>query len=70
MKKIFVTQHTSDNIRSHLEQNPVFSKRLKRAIIEEIREDLDRGSAYSSFKRWIIRDNPTLNQQFKQHIKD
>jgi hypothetical protein len=46
------------------------STKLKRAIIEEIREDLDGGSAYSSFKRWIIRDNPTLNQQFKQHIKD
>ena len=44
--------------------------KLKRAIIEEIKEDLNIGSAYSSFKRWIIRDNPTLNQQFQQHIKD
>jgi len=48
--------------------NRYSSIKLKRAIIEEIKEDLNIGSAYSSFKRWIIRDNPTLNQQFKQYI--
>ena len=48
--------------------NRYSSIKLKRAIIEEIKEDLNIGSAYSSFKRWIIRDNPTLNQQFKKYI--
>ncbi|CAA6814385.1 MAG: Protein containing HNH endonuclease domain [uncultured Sulfurovum sp.] len=44
--------------------------KLKRAIVEEIKEDLDNTSSYSTFKRWIIRDNPNLNQQFKQYIGD
>jgi len=42
--------------------------KLKRAILEEIEEDLNIVSSYSTFKRWIIRDNPTLNQQFKQYL--
>jgi len=48
--------------------NRYSSTKLKRAIIEEIKEDLNIGSAYSSFKRWIIRDNPTLTKQFKKYI--
>jgi pyruvate dehydrogenase complex dehydrogenase (E1) component len=34
----------------------------------KIKEHLSNRSAFTSFKRWIIRDNPTLNQQFKKYI--
>ena len=44
--------------------------KLKRAIIEEVKEELDKSSSYSTFKRWIIRDNTLLNQEFKQYIGD
>lgn len=44
--------------------------KLKRAIREELKEDLDTSSSYSTFKRWIIRDNPSLNQEFQQYIGD
>jgi len=44
------------------------TNKLKRAILEEIEEDLNIVSSYSTFKRWIIRDNSKLNQQFKQYL--
>ncbi|SFV67649.1 Protein containing HNH endonuclease domain [hydrothermal vent metagenome] len=44
--------------------------KLKRAIIEEIKEDLDKSSSYSTFKRWIIRDNEALKNEFQQYIGD
>lgn len=44
--------------------------KLKRAIIEELKEDLDSSSSYSTFKRWIIRDNQALHREFKQYIGD
>ncbi len=44
--------------------------KLKRAILEELKEDLDISSSYSTFKRWIIRDNQALNNEFKQYIGD
>ena len=44
--------------------------KLKRAIGEEIKEDLDIKTSYSTFKRWIIKDNLYLNQEFKQYIGD
>jgi len=40
---------------------------LKRAVIEEIKEDLDI-SSYSTFKRWIIRDNLSRYQEFQKYI--
>jgi len=42
--------------------------KLKRVLEEEIREDLDIASSYSTFKRWIIKDNPVLNQKFQHYI--
>jgi len=44
--------------------------KLKRAIIEEIKEELDKKSSYSTFKRWVIRDNKALNQEFENYIGD
>lgn len=44
--------------------------RLKRAIIEDIKEKLDIKSPYSSFKRWIIRDNAILKKEFEKYIID
>jgi hypothetical protein len=45
-------------------------KKSKKRLLEIIKDELSNESAFTAFKRWIIRDNPTLNQQFKQHIKD
>jgi len=42
--------------------------KLKRAIAEEIKNDLDNSSSYSTFKRWIIRDNKALTKEFQQYI--
>jgi len=44
--------------------------KLKRAIFEEIKEKLDKKLSYSTFKRWIIKDNSNLNTKFKQYIED
>jgi hypothetical protein len=44
--------------------------KLKRAICEDLKEDLDTSSSYSTFKRWIIRDNQALNRDFQQYIGD
>ena len=44
------------------------SSRLKRALEEEISKELNIVSSYSTFKRWIIRDNPLLNDRFKHYI--
>ncbi len=44
--------------------------KLKRVLIDEIKEDLNKASSYSTFKRWIVRDNKTLNKEFQQYIGD
>ena len=44
------------------------TSKLKRVLEEEIREDLDKASSYSTFKRWIIKDSPMLNQKFQHYI--
>ncbi len=44
--------------------------KLKRAISKDIQRDLDIKSSYLTFKRWIIRDNKSLNQEFKKYIID
>jgi rubrerythrin len=44
--------------------------KLKRAIIEEIKEELNTASSYSTFKRWIIRDNQTLTKEFQKYIDE
>lgn len=38
--------------------------KLKRASLKEIKKDLDISSSYSTFKRWIVRDNDNLNIKF------
>jgi len=43
--------------------------KLKRAISEEIKEKLDKKLSYSTFKRWIVRDNIKY-QEFNQYIGD
>jgi len=42
--------------------------KLKRAVIEKIKEDLDISSSYSTFKRWIIRDNLSRYREFQKYI--
>ena len=42
--------------------------KLKRVIELEIQEGLALGSTYSTFKRWIIRDNDKLKIKFEQYI--
>ena len=44
--------------------------KLKRALIENIKKDLNKQSSYSTFKRWIIRDNKKLKNEFEQYIID
>jgi len=44
--------------------------KLKRAIIEEIKNDLEVTSSYSTFKRWIIRDNEAFQNEFEHYIGD
>lgn len=46
------------------------TRKLKRAISRDIIKDLDITTSYSTFKRWIIRDNTTLYNEFKQYIGD
>ena len=36
----------------------------------KIKEHLSNRSAFTAFKRWIIRDNKALNQEFQQYIGD
>jgi len=42
----------------------------KRQLLETIKYELSNESAFTAFKRWIVRDNPSLNQQFQQYIGD
>jgi hypothetical protein len=85
LEKCFNGEHTaqkvleSSNLRSsllkelRLFQNLLFDyyeNEDNEYFLIKIKEHLSNRSAFTAFKRWIIRDNPTLNQQFKQHIKD
>ncbi|MCK5853787.1 MAG: hypothetical protein KAG56_01110 [Sulfurovaceae bacterium] len=36
----------------------------------KIKEHLSNQSAFTAFKRWIIRDNQALNREFQQYIGD
>ena len=36
----------------------------------KIKFHLSNSSAFTAFKRWIIRDNPSLNQEFKPYLGD
>jgi len=40
----------------------------KRWLLEIIKDELSNESAFTAFKRWYIRDNKALNQQFKKYI--
>lgn len=42
--------------------------RLKKSTLEEIINKLKLDSSYSTFKRWIIKDNDILKKQFMQYI--
>jgi len=42
----------------------------KEQLLKIIAFELSNESAFTAFKRWIIRDNPSLNQEFKQYIGD
>lgn len=42
--------------------------KLKSAIAEKIREELAIDSSYVTFKRWIIKDNPKLNETFGNYF--
>lgn len=42
--------------------------RLKQALLDEIKNEIDIQSSYVTFKRWIIRDNSELNKKFGQFI--
>ncbi len=42
--------------------------KLKRVAFNEIIEDISEKSAYITFKRWIIRDNQTLNSEFGKYL--
>ena len=42
----------------------------KARLLEIIKDELSNESAFTAFKRWYIRDNKVLNQQFQQQIKD
>jgi hypothetical protein len=60
-----------ENINSFRKKlNRYRSTKLKRAIIEEIKEELYTASSYSTFKRWIIRDNQTLTKEFQKYIDE
>jgi hypothetical protein len=42
----------------------------KKQLLKSIEYDLSNESAFTAFKRWIIRDNRALNQEFQQYIGD
>ena len=42
----------------------------KKQLLTIIKDELSNESAFTAFKRWIIRDNKALNQEFKQYIGD
>jgi prefoldin subunit 5 len=44
------------------------TSKLKRVASKEVRDELSVESSYLSFKRWIIRDNPKLKQEFGQYL--
>ncbi|MFA6143351.1 MAG: hypothetical protein WCW84_10915 [Sulfurimonas sp.] len=43
--------------------------KLKNAISEAIREELSLTASYTTFKRWIIRDNLALNETFGNYFE-
>ncbi|MEA2028849.1 MAG: HNH endonuclease domain-containing protein [Campylobacterota bacterium] len=47
-----------------------YTTKLKRAITQEIKEELSKSSSYSTFKRWIIKDDSKYKTQFEQYIID
>jgi uncharacterized protein (TIGR02646 family) len=44
------------------------SEEDRQYFLIRIRGHLDRGSNFTAFKRWIIRDNNRLNQEFGQYV--
>jgi hypothetical protein len=42
----------------------------KKQLLKSIEYELSNESAFTAFKRWIIRDNQALNQEFQQYIGD
>jgi hypothetical protein len=51
---------------------PIFSKNffliLKVYVSEKIKEHLCNASAFTAFKRWIVRDNPRLLKEFEAYL--
>lgn len=50
--------------------NRIEDERKKKQLFEVIKNELSNESAFTAFKRWIIRDNQALTQQFQQYIGD
>ena len=44
--------------------------REKLRLLDVIKSELSNQSAFTAFKRWIIRDNPKLMEEFQQYIGD
>jgi len=44
--------------------------KLKRAALNELQLALEISSSYSTFKRWIIKDNNSLKKEFGRYIND
>jgi len=83
LEKCFNGEHTAQktlegsNLRSSLlKELRVFQNLLfdyyenkdNEYFLIKIKEHLSNRSAFTAFKRWIIRDNQVLNQEFKQYI--
>jgi len=45
-------------------------RKKKNQLLQIIKNELSNESAFTAFKRWIIRDNQALNQEFQQYIGD
>jgi len=85
LEKCFNGEHTaqksleSSNLRSSLlKELRVFQDLLfdyyeykdNEYFLIKIKEHLSNRSAFTAFKRWIIRDNPYLKQEFQKYIGD
>lgn len=44
------------------------SEEMKAYILLKIKEHLSNASAFTAFKRWIVRDNPTLLKEFQAYL--
>ncbi len=42
----------------------------KEYYLRKIKFHLSKSSAFTAFKRWIIRDNPELLQEFSSYLED